>query len=69
MSKVLKSGGGLTLVGDDIVVKIQITQSGKIMLDAPTVPPQVLCKMLSDLVIDIMYSSFKPAEPSSIEQL
>lgn len=66
-SKLIKSGSSLEVVGDEIVASIRILRSGQIQLEAPTVPPMQLCKMLNNLIFDVMYASLQPAEVQRIQ--
>jgi hypothetical protein len=65
-SKLIKNGSDVLLTDDAIVATIRILSSGKIQCEAPTLPPAVLIKHLHNLIVDIMYVSFQPAEISRI---
>lgn len=65
--RMVKNGSGIEVVGDEVVAHIRILKSGQIQLEAPTVPPQILCKMLSNVIMDLMYASFQSAEVNRIQ--
>lgn len=66
MSNKLIKESGIEIPGDDVVVSIQITRSGKKMIHAPTVHPRDLCVILSSVQFDVMYASFQMHEQSRI---
>lgn len=65
--RMVKNGNGIEVVGDEVVAQIQVLKSGQIRVDAPSVPPQILCKMLFNIIMDLMYASFQPAEVNRIQ--
>jgi len=65
--RMVKNGNGIEVVGDEVIAHIRILKSGQVQLEAPTVPPQILCKMLFNVITELMYASFQPVEVSRIE--
>jgi hypothetical protein len=63
----VKNGSGIEVVGDEVVATIRILKSGQAQVEAPTIPPQVLSKMLFNLIVELMYASFQPAEVNRIQ--
>jgi hypothetical protein len=63
----VKNGNGIEVVGDEVVASIRILKSGQIQVEAPTIPPQILCKALFNLITELMYASFQPVEVSRIQ--
>jgi len=65
--RMVKNGNGIEVVGDEVVASIRILKSGQIQVEAPTIPPQILCKALFNLITELMYASFQPVEVSRIQ--
>lgn len=68
--RIVKGQSPIITPGDETVVaSIQITQTGKIIVQAPTIHPRDLIKMLQNLIIDLLYNSLgvAPASQSEIE--
>lgn len=64
--KLVKNGNGLVLPGDDaVLLELVIRQSG-VQLKSP-LPPNDVCKLLSNLSIDLMFAHFQIKEVSKIE--
>lgn len=61
-NRLVKNGSSLELVGDEVIARITITKSGQVKVEAPMVPPVTLCKILSNLIHDLTFASFQPAE-------
>jgi len=66
-SRLIKNGSPIAVVGDETIVKLSIFKSGTMQLEAPSVHPKELCKMLSNLIHDITYASLQPAEIPKIQ--
>jgi len=66
-SRLIRNGSPLSIVGDEVVANIRVLKSGQIQVEAPTVPPQILCKMLFNVIMDLMYASLQPAEIPKIQ--
>jgi hypothetical protein len=65
--KVLKGGNGnIEIPGDDVILSLELTRSGRVNLQAPTMHPSQVCKLLFNLVVDLMFGSFQSQESSSI---
>lgn len=60
-SKLVKIGNGssIEIPNDDVVVDLKITRSGKVNLQAPLISPKDLCKLLSNLSIDVMFANIQ----------
>lgn len=59
-SKLYKGNSGEIVVpGDEVIVlQVQVTQSGKIQLNSP-LPPNEVIKILNNLATDILYTSIQ----------
>jgi hypothetical protein len=53
---------------DDVIAKIVIKRNGQLHLEAPTLHPRDICKMLSNLQYDLIFASLQPIEAIKIEQ-
>lgn len=62
MSKIIKLSDNIEIPNDFVVMELKMTQSGKIMLNAPTLPPNVVCKALFNVISDLMFSQFQGSE-------
>lgn len=60
------NGNGIELPNDDVVIQLQVTRSGKIILNAPMVHPREVSKLLFSVIVDILYGSFQMQEQSPI---
>ena len=66
--KLVKNGNGLVVPGDDtVLLELVIRQSG-IQLKSP-LPPNDVCKLLSNLSTDLMFQHFQSKEVPKIETL
>lgn len=54
-SKLLKEQGRVDLPIDEAILQLTIRKSGAVTLHAPNVHPKDTCKLLSNLVIDVMF--------------
>lgn len=68
-SKLVKNESPLHLINDEVMLSLRITQSGKIELQAPTMHPRDVCKLLSNLSFDLLYTSLQSAEIPKIQAL
>jgi len=66
-SRLIKNGSQIEIPGDEVVVRLYIMKSGQIKLEAPTVHPKDVCKMLTNLSLDLMYASLQPVEIPKID--
>jgi hypothetical protein len=64
-SKLIKSGN-VVLTDDRIIGTIRILESGAIQCECPTLHPALLIKHLQNLIVDIQFACFKPADVSSM---
>lgn len=65
--RMVKNGSGIEVVGDEVVATIRILKSGQAQVEAPTVPPGMLCEVLFSIIVKLMYASFQPAEVNRIQ--
>ena len=65
--RMVKNGSGLEVVGDEVIAHIRILKSGQAQVEAPTVPPGMLCEVLFSIIVKLMYASFQPAEIPRIQ--
>jgi hypothetical protein len=65
--RMVKNGSGIELPNDTPIIELKIMSSGVIQLHAPQVHPKDVCKMLNNLVTELMFSSFQPAEVPRIQ--
>ena len=62
MSKIIKLADSIEIPNDFVVMELKMMQSGKIMLNAPTLPPNVVCKALFNVISDLLFSNFQNNE-------
>jgi len=67
MSNRLIKQGNILIPGDEVVIRLNITKSGQIQLEAPSVHPRDLCKILSNLQYDLLYSSLQSVEVTKVD--
>lgn len=68
-SKLIRQTSPLIEVpGDQVVIDLKVWKSGKVQLQAPLMPPQDVCKFLSNISIDVMFAALgaKVEGPTSI---
>jgi hypothetical protein len=65
-SKLIKNGSLIVPVDDEVVGVIRILKSGNIQCECPNLHPAILIKNLHNLITDIQYASFQPAEVARI---
>jgi hypothetical protein len=64
--KLVKNGNGVIVPEDEVpMLELVITRAG-IQLKSP-LPPSDVCKLLSNLSVDLMFQHFQPKEISRIE--
>lgn len=63
-NRLVKNGNGV-LVPEEIYLELVISKAG-IQLKSP-LPPSEVCKLLSNLSIDLMYQHFQQKEVQKIE--
>lgn len=66
-NRLVKVGSQIEIPGDEVVARLYIMKSGQMKLEAPTVHPKDLCKMLRNLEMDLIYASLQPIDISSIQ--
>lgn len=59
MSKILKLNSSIELPNDEVVLELKMTKSGKIILHAPTIHPREVCKIISNVMLDLMFGTFQ----------
>ena len=68
-SRLVKNGSPIELPNDDVIIELKIMRSGQIHLQAPMVHPRDVCKLLQGVAVDLMFSSFQPAEIPKIQSM
>lgn len=66
-NRLIKNGSQIEIPGDEVIVSLKIFQSNKMQLEAPTIHPRDLCKMLSGLIYDLQYASLQSIEVPKVE--
>lgn len=60
--KVNGGGGRITLTDDRVVLELKVLESGQATLNAPHMPPSQVCKILTGLVIDLVFATMNQTE-------
>ncbi len=65
-NRLIKDIPKIEIPNDEIILELKMLQSGKLYLQAPTLHPSVVCKMLLNVVVDLMFGTFQSQEQSSL---
>lgn len=63
--KLVKNGSDLVMPNDEVLIELVVTRSGT-QLKSP-LPPNEVCKVLFNLITELLFSSFQKAEVSKIQ--
>jgi hypothetical protein len=57
----------IQLPNEQTIIKVCVMNTGKVEVTAPNIHPKDICKILNNIVFDILCESFKKADHSNIE--
>lgn len=61
----IKEVSKIEIPNDNVVLELKMMQSGKLYLQAPSLHPSIVCKMLFNVVVDLMFGVFQQVQEES----
>lgn len=61
-NRIIKDLPTIEIPNDIVVLELKMMQSGKLYLQAPSLHPSVACKMLLNVVIELLFATFQSQE-------